>query len=128
QQARNLVMTLEVHAGDLKFLIWDPDAMFTAASGAVFTAAGRQVIKTPVRAPRANAIAERWIASARRERLDPMLITGNGICSWSLANTSITAIPTGRTGRCTRTRPEAARIRPPAWPGCAFCAGTASAG
>ena len=39
-------------------------------------AAGVRIIKTPVRAPRANAIAERWIGSARRECLDRMLVTG----------------------------------------------------
>jgi putative transposase len=41
----------------------------------VLTAAGIRIIRTPVRAPRANAITERWIASARRECLDRMLIT-----------------------------------------------------
>jgi putative transposase len=42
----------------------------------VFNAVGVRIIRTPVRAPRANAIAERWIASARRECPDQMLITG----------------------------------------------------
>jgi hypothetical protein len=74
QQARNLLMNLEDHAGGLKFLIRDRDAKFTDAFDAVLTAAGIRIIKTPVRAPR--AIAERWIASAQRECLDRMLITG----------------------------------------------------
>jgi transposase InsO family protein len=76
QQARNLLMNLEDHADSLKFVIRDRDAKFTAAFDAVLAAAGTRIIKTPVQAPRANAIAERWIASARRECLDRMLITG----------------------------------------------------
>jgi putative transposase len=58
-----------------KFLILDRDTKFTAAFDAVLAAAGIRIIKTPVPAPRANAIAERRIASARRECLDRMLIT-----------------------------------------------------
>ena len=69
-------MNLEGQADGLKFLIRDRDTKFTAAFDAVFTAIGVRIIKTPVQAPRANAIAERWIASARRECLDRMLITG----------------------------------------------------
>ncbi len=76
QQARNLLINIEGRADGLKFLIRDRDTKFTAGFDAVFTAIGVRIIKTPVRAPRANAIAERWIAGARRECLDRMLITG----------------------------------------------------
>jgi transposase InsO family protein len=41
---------------------------------AVFASEDIQIIKTPIRAPRANAIMERWIGSLRRELLDRMLI------------------------------------------------------
>jgi putative transposase len=41
---------------------------------AVFASEDIQIIKAPIRAPRANAIMERWIGSLRRELLDRMLI------------------------------------------------------
>jgi putative transposase len=76
QQARNLLTDLGEHADRFRFLIRDRDSKFTTALDAVFTGADIRIIRTPVRAPRANAIAERFIGTLRRECLDHLLITG----------------------------------------------------
>src|SRR6187455_3543944 len=76
QQARNLLIDLGDRAEQFRFLIRDRDSEFTGAFDAVFSGADIRIIRTPVRAPRANAIAERFIGTLRRECLDHILITG----------------------------------------------------
>jgi putative transposase len=76
QQARNV-------SGDLRelgvvplFLIRDRDTKFTGPFDEVFRSEGAEVILTPIRAPNANAYAERWVGTVRAECLDWLLIRG----------------------------------------------------
>jgi hypothetical protein len=79
QQARNLLMDLGDRAAQFKFLIRDRDSKFTDVFDAVFASEGIRILRTPVLAPRANAIAERWIGTLRRELLDRILILNGAI-------------------------------------------------
>jgi putative transposase len=76
QQARNLAWQLDEEGRRPTLLIRDRDTKFTPSFDAVFRAKGVRVVRTPVRAPRANAIAERWVGTVRRECLDWLLILG----------------------------------------------------
>jgi putative transposase len=74
QQARNIIETFVERTQPIRFLIHDRDSKFTAAFDEVFRSDGIRTIRTPVRAPRANAFIERWIGTVRRECLDRILI------------------------------------------------------
>jgi len=76
QQARNLLIDLDDRGRQARFLLHDRDSKFAAAFDAVFTGEGIRIVRTPVRAPNANAHVERWVGSVRRECLDRLLIVG----------------------------------------------------
>ena len=74
QQARNLAIDGEL--GRVRCLIRDRDAKFTAGFDEVFRTEGARVILSPVRAPKANAFAERFVRTIRSELLDRTLVVG----------------------------------------------------
>ena len=74
------VLSLE-RATAARFLIHDRDSKFSNVFDEVFRSEGIEIIRTPFRAPKANAFAERWVGTVRRD---------------CLASTSTTTTPTGR--------------------------------
>jgi putative transposase len=74
QQARNLAVGERLEA--IRFVIRDRDSKFCGPFDEVFRTEAVKVIETPIRAPRANAFAERWVRTVRTECLDWMLVLG----------------------------------------------------
>ena len=74
QQARNLA--IDERLGNVRFLIHDRDSKFCGPFDSIIRSEGVRVIETPFRAPRANAVAERWVRTVRNECLDHLLIVG----------------------------------------------------
>jgi putative transposase len=72
QQARNL--GLEFGESGVRFLIRDRDSKYSGPFDEVFSGEGMRIVRTPVRAPKANAIAERFVRTVRCECLDWLLI------------------------------------------------------
>jgi putative transposase len=104
QQARNLSISGSLERKHL--LLRDRDSKFTGPFDEIFRTDGlRVVVRTPVRAPRANAVAERWVGTARGECLDHILISADATCCVFSANTWSTTIDRDRIG----ARPSAAR-------------------
>jgi putative transposase len=76
QQARNLLLVLSERGQQVRCLLHDRDDKFSRGFDEVFGSEGAEVLLTPVRAPRANAYAERWVRTVRTECLDWLLIIG----------------------------------------------------
>jgi putative transposase len=74
QQARNLMMDLAEDGRRFRLLIHDRDSKFIDGFDAVFLANDVRVVTTPVRSPKANAYAQRWIRTLRAECLDWLFI------------------------------------------------------
>ena len=76
QSAHNLSADLADRPSPVKFLVGDRNTKFTASFDEVLGTEGITTIKTPVRSPRANAVAGRFVRTVRTECLDWVLILG----------------------------------------------------
>jgi len=74
QAARNLFLRHSDRLASAKALVRDRGSQFIDSFDEVFRTEGFKILKTPARTPVANAFAERWIGSLRRELLDRTII------------------------------------------------------
>jgi transposase InsO family protein len=105
-QARQLAWSLPDRPQPIRFLIRDRDSKFSRAFDDVFKSEGIEIIRTPFRAPNANAFAERWVGTVRRECLDWLLIASRRQLERAL-RVYVEHYNTHRPHRALRLRPPA---------------------
>ena len=105
QQGRNLAV--EERLENVRFLVHDRDAKFSGPFDQLMRCQGVKVIKTPFRAPKANAVAQRWVRTVRNECLDHVLVFGRRHLEHVFATTRPTTTPSARTARWSLPLPPA---------------------
>jgi putative transposase len=105
-------MSVDGRDQPLRFLIHDRDAKFSGGFDPIFESEGIAVIRTPVQVPNANAHAERWVGSVRRECLDRLLIFNRRQLEHVLRTYADHYNHTGRTARSRSNLPTNTQRRP----------------
>jgi transposase InsO family protein len=95
QQARNFAMLLGEGQERARFIIHDRDTKLSGPFDEVFATEGIEMIRTPARAPQANAIAERFVGTVRRECLEGMLTLSRRHLQATHGSTPATTTATG---------------------------------
>ena len=116
QQARNLLIDLADRIEQFPFLPRDRDATFTDTFDAIFASEGIGILRTPMRAPRANAFVERWVGTVGRELLDGCCSEVDDSCRsrcWTRWRTTTSIGPTGHSARHRRREPSRHPLQQP---------------
>jgi putative transposase len=101
---------LAVLLASAPFLIHDRDGKFSRAYDDVFRSEGVEIIRSPFRAPQANAFAERWVGTVRRDCLDWLLIVNRSQVERTL-RIYVDHYHTHRTHRALKLTPPTPRRR-----------------
>ncbi|MHC4638573.1 MAG: integrase core domain-containing protein [Planctomycetota bacterium] len=76
QQIRHILWVCEEESIGPKFFLCDNDQLYPEDMATILQASGVDTIKTPFQAPNANAHAERYVLSCKRDCLNHLLIFG----------------------------------------------------
>ena len=85
QVARNLTDSIDGFVRGKKYLVIDHDTKFTEAFRKTLAGAGVETVLTAVRAPKMNAIAERFVKTIKNDCLSKMMFLGEGMLRRAIA-------------------------------------------